>query len=300
MAIADKLLVCPSCGRRYDEPTHFCVDCGARLLDASADSAAGPQPEGKTLPAESGLPQTPRPVVEGEEPRSDNVARDALRAFPPATPARAPRQPAARRSDRPILIGIGLAAALVLVMFGAALYIGGVFDPSSQPAGQATPGPQVLPSSSSTATPSPPTAAPTTGTATAPRTASTPHATAPQPAPSAPGVTGRDANAYNTGPGCSDNPTSPLQGCADSPSVVAGDSQGSCPNGITIDSQTTSCGLAENVRSNYTSDGSVTASSPGGGSSATFSCRTGGQGTTGFTICVGQGDSVSRYVRWHP
>jgi hypothetical protein len=228
------------------------------------------------------------------------VSPYALPAFPPVAPAMAPRQPAARRSDRPILIGIGLAAALVLVLFGAALYIGGVFDPSSRPAGQATPSRQALPPSSPIATPSPPTAAPTTGTGTAPHTAPTPRAAAPQPAPSAPGVTVRDASGYNTGPGCSDNPASPLQGCADSPSVVAGDSEGSCPNGVTIDSQTTSCGMAENVRSNYSSDGSVTASSPGVGTIATFTCRTGGQGTTGFTICVGQGDNPSRYVRWHP
>lgn len=64
MAIADKLLVCPSCRRRYDEPTPFCVDCGTRLLNASAESAA--LPGGETPPAESGLPQTAHPAVEGQ------------------------------------------------------------------------------------------------------------------------------------------------------------------------------------------------------------------------------------------
>ena len=112
-------------------------------------------------------------------------------------------------------------------------------------------------------------------------------------------VTGTDANGYNVGPGCSDDPSSPDPGCSDSPSTPNGDPEGSCPNGITIDSQTTTCGLAENVYSGYTSDGQVTANSPKTGQSYTFTCQTAGAGTTGYTICQAQDGATPLYLRWH-
>lgn len=82
--------------------------------------------------------------------------------------------------------------------------------------------------------------------------------------------------------------------------MPAGDAEGSCPNGITVDSRTTSCGLAENVYAGYTSDGLVTAYSPERGTDYQFECHTGGPGTTGYTICLGAAGTSELYVRWHP
>jgi hypothetical protein len=112
--------------------------------------------------------------------------------------------------------------------------------------------------------------------------------------------TGRDASGFNIGPGCSDNPTSPLPGCADSPNVPAGDPSGTCSNGITIDRHSTSCGLAENVYANYRGDGTVRALSPERDRDYTFTCKTAGPGTTGYTICLGKAGASPLYLRWHP
>lgn len=111
-------------------------------------------------------------------------------------------------------------------------------------------------------------------------------------------ATGIDSKGFNVGRGCSDDPASPLPGCSDSPSVPVGDPAGECPHGLTIDRQTTSCGLAENVYSRYTEDGIVTARSPERGRSYTFACKTAGEGTTGYTICLGSAGSSQLYVRW--
>jgi hypothetical protein len=112
-------------------------------------------------------------------------------------------------------------------------------------------------------------------------------------------VTGHDAQGFNVGANCSDNPSSPLPGCSDSPSTPNGDPEGSCANGITVDRSTTSCGLAQNVFAAYRSDGPVTALSPERGRDYTFTCQTGGPGTTGYTICQGQAGSSPLYLRWH-
>jgi hypothetical protein len=117
-------------------------------------------------------------------------------------------------------------------------------------------------------------------------------------AESGPPPTGTDAHGFNVGSGCSDDPASPRPGCNDSPSAPIGDPLGPCANGITIDRQTTSCGLAENVYSNYTEDGSVTARSPKRSRDYTFTCKTAGRGTTGYTICLGRAGSSTLYLRW--
>lgn len=119
-------------------------------------------------------------------------------------------------------------------------------------------------------------------------------------AESGPPVSGRDARGFNVGPGCSDDPANPLPGCNDSPSVPAGDSSGTCASGITVDRQTTSCGLAENVYSSYTEDGPVTAVDPTSGEDYAFTCKTAGPGTTEETICLGRAGPSPLYVRWHP
>jgi hypothetical protein len=111
------------------------------------------------------------------------------------------------------------------------------------------------------------------------------------------GVTGRDASVYNIGPGCSDNPSSSLPGCRDSPSTPSGADR-SCPNGITVDAQSTTCALGLSVRASYRGDGLVTGYSPERGNSYTFSCYTGGPGTTGYTICIGHAGDSELYARW--
>jgi hypothetical protein len=66
-----------------------------------------------------------------------------------------------------------------------------------------------------------------------------------------------------------------------------------------VDAQTTTCSLAENVYSNYSSDGQVGATSPKTGQTVTVDCQTGGSGTTGYTICEGQDGAATLYLRWH-
>lgn len=132
-----------------------------------------------------------------------------------------------------------------------------------------------------------------------------PQAAVPPPAAAPPNstpgaVSGQDGSGFNTGQGCSDNPNSSLPGCNDSPSIPAGDQAQSCPNGITVDATTTSCGLAENVYANYQTDGPVTALSPETGQVYTFDCFTGGPGTTGYVFCQGQAGNSALYLRWHP
>lgn len=138
-------------------------------------------------------------------------------------------------------------------------------------------------------------------------TAATDSSTIPaaNPAPTVPAdgptsnVAGTDAAGYNTGPGCSDNPSTPLPGCSDSPSVPNGDPPGTCTGGIVVDKTTTSCGLAVNVQQAYTGDGALSADSPERGQNYTFNCSTGGSGTTGDTFCIGQAGASELYVRWH-
>jgi hypothetical protein len=136
------------------------------------------------------------------------------------------------------------------------------------------------------------------------RTASQPRVPAPSPTfAAAPGgfpgvtVTGRDGEGFNTGPGCSDNPSSVQPGCRDSPSAPSG-SEKNCGGGLTVDAQSTSCGLAQSVRSNYHGDGALTAYSPERGANYAFTCSTGGPGTTHLTICIGHAGAAELYVRW--
>ena len=71
------------------------------------------------------------------------------------------------------------------------------------------------------------------------------------------------------------------------------------PNGITVDSKTTTCELAEAVRTAYQSDGSVAATSPNTGETFTFSCQSGGSGTAGDMICQAQDGASTLYVLSH-
>lgn len=164
MAIADKLLVCPSCRKLCHESTRFCPVCGARLVASDEDTVA--RAWNRQNPAD--------PMTEETQPR-------------PARPARiAPRPPEstlpAARSDRRMLLALSFAAVIVLVLLGVGLYVGGVFSAGS---GAGASGDSTSPRQTSIpATPAPTTAAPvapsSTSTAPTPPTASTP-ASAPQP-----------------------------------------------------------------------------------------------------------------------
>ena len=137
-------------------------------------------------------------------------------------------------------------------------------------------------------------------TATHSHTAPTPIESAPSTGPfPSDGVTGVDQSGFNFGPGCSDDPASTRPGCSDSPDVAAGDPHGGCAGGITVDSQTTSCALAESVKANYSGDGLVTAFSPERSRRYQFNCQTAGPGTTRYTICLGQASGTRLYLRWH-
>lgn len=113
-------------------------------------------------------------------------------------------------------------------------------------------------------------------------------------------VNGQDGGGFNVGQGCSDNPHSSLLGCNDSPSMPVGDSARTCAGGITIDAQTTTCGLAQAVLANYQTDGPVSVLNPDTGQNERLSCLTGGSGTTGYVFCQGEAASGALYLRWHP
>jgi len=62
-----------------------------------------------------------------------------------------------------------------------------------------------------------------------------------------------------------------------------------------VDRQTTSCGLAQNIQTAYTSDGPVTAISPERGRDYMFNCQS---GVTGFVVCTGQAGNATLYTWW--
>ena len=201
MAITETLIVCPSCGRRYDEPTHFCVDCGTRLPDSGDANPPETEPEnGSDTASTKPLWSVKAPDANWSPPAMPPPPTPVGNWSPPAMPPRPttetaqtpPPSSAGKRSDRPILIGIALAATLVLVVLGVALYVGGVFGST----GSASPATSNAPASS---VPTPSVAAPTPTPApvpTVPRATPSPSPAVP-PVVRAPGVTGRDASGFN-------------------------------------------------------------------------------------------------------
>jgi hypothetical protein len=201
-----------------------------------------------------------------------------------------------------VLAGLVLLAVIAVVGSVTAIYF--AVSHGSGSTASVLPAPTIVSSSPAPSASAPaPTRSASAPAPTRPSSAPAPTATPSLPTNAAPasflgaGVTGRDASGYNTGPSCSDNPSSSLPGCRDSPSTPNGVDR-SCPSGITVDAQSTTCGLATSVRANYRGDGLVTGYSPERGSSYTFSCYTGGPGTTGYTICIGHAGSSELYVRW--
>lgn len=307
---------CGQCGTAVEPSQSFCRECGAETPATPNARPAAPQIRqvgqnevGRTcpycrFPLKSGGPAATCPTCRAthhEDCWRDNggcaVAgcvsgprASPLQARPPVAPAGGPATgqlpPLTNRTATPIILegnagagptGPGFppqpppalpgarprssvwTALLIAVLAVAAVGIGTVFlssHGSTNPTSTAT---------SSFSTP-PPTSTPTQPRPTGPA----------RPAPRSTGVTGRDDAGFNQGPSCSDNPGSSLPGCGDSPSPTPGDPEGSCSHGIIIDRQTTSCGLAESVYSNYQSDGSVAGFSPERGRSYTFTCQTGG------------------------
>jgi zinc-ribbon domain len=300
---------CAKCGVPRIDGAKFCKKCGAPLesdapggqtqqpheaggqlhgdhAEDTASTPAGAFHDGAGVPYQPGAPQPPPQYA----------------AMHPAAiaPAQPPVPGDGGQSNRLlftlfVVFGLIAVVALVTVVFLLASHNSGqtaklVAQPTVVV--PSTPGvpPQTGGSTPKTSTP----------TLSQPRTV-TPTPT-PAPAHAPPGfpgapVTGRDGEGFNTGPGCSDNPASQQPGCSDSPSAPSG-SDSSCGGGLTVDSQSTSCGLAQNVRSSYHGDGAVTAYSPERGASYTFTCSTGGSGTTHMTICIGRAGSAELYVRW--
>jgi hypothetical protein len=148
MATTSTLVKCASCGRRSDQRTRFCVDCGTPL--AQPYPSAGP-----TVPHFEDV-ATKTPTLWAD--RSANAppaARAAERRVPPIEPPPVAPPPPAGRPDRPILIGIGVAALLVLVVLAAALYVGGVFGSTSSSGTTTILSSQNPPSTPATTTPNP-------------------------------------------------------------------------------------------------------------------------------------------------
>jgi hypothetical protein len=116
---------CPRCGQTYeDEDTvQFCPHCGAQR------------------------PRTEQPLAEAPPP-----TLEAQIARPPSTDV-------GRERDRGLLVGLGIAACLVLIAIGVGLYVGGVFNSTgSQPAAPSGhPAPGISPPSGGSVTPTTPT-----------------------------------------------------------------------------------------------------------------------------------------------
>ena len=201
MAITETLVICPSCGRRHDEPTHFCVDCGTRLPDSGDANQPETEPEnGSDKASTKPLRRSKHRMPTGRPPPCHRPRRLSATGRPLTMPPRPTTEPAqtpppssaGKRSGRPILIGIALPATLVLVVLGVALYVGGVFGST----GSASPATSNSPASSA---PTPSVAART------PTPAPVPTAPSAKPSPSpavppvvrAPGVTRRDARGFN-------------------------------------------------------------------------------------------------------
>lgn len=317
---------CPWCGAVCVPGSAFCTSCGGALAPGVGHAApqpalhrpATPDMAGRTCPycrfpmkegaaivecgachaihhedcfsdnqgcAVTGCPGGPATVTSSTTPFSTAPTGPVSGSNFAARPAAIPPPPPQPVRPRSIPVG-AIAVVLVLLLGGgaAALLITSSNSPASPPTPATTP-PEPT-TTASLPTPTTSTNPVTTGTTTA-------------AVPPAPNPTGQDAAGYNTGPGCSDDPSSSLPGCSDSPSTPSGDPEGSCPNGITVDAQTTTCGLAENVHNNYTSDGQVTARSPKTGQNYTFACQTGPSGTTGYTICQAEDNGSTLYLRWH-
>ncbi len=303
--MADQQLYCTGCGEAL-RGSRFCTHCGAAAISPS------------TLPAGSGgyAHDQAGPVVNvararTETPGATDIAtpRHSLPKAAPAAVKSAPASPAPASvppgtSDRSMLIGLGIGACVLVIALAVALYVGGVFSgtggssPTSTSAGRSAASVSGSPvhAPASPAPPSQGTTAPDQTTPNGVARVKPVAGTAPATL-TGPSVTGQDQSGYNTGSGCSDDPSSSLPGCNDSPTTPNQDSEGPCPNGITIDSVTTSCSLAERVRSAYSADGQVAATAAG--RLYHFLCQTGGSGTTGYTFCESDTDSGTLYLRWH-
>jgi hypothetical protein len=296
-----EIAVCSRC--RAAHHAECWTDNGACAIAGCAQSPSGPAEQRATsspaATASNGpINQTPPPRYQ----------RDALHPGPTGPLAPQAPRPASRSLDRGLVVAVlavivaagAVAAALVVTLNNhanrprlASASAHGVTQPrpSSAKTGSA-PG-----TGGTAAVHNKTTGSGTTGNGAG--SASTSQSTANSGAlPEYPSPTGQDTNGYNIGPGCSDNPNSPLPGCSDSPSIPAGDPSGSCPNDITLDALTTTCGLAENLRANYRLDGTVTAVSPETGQTFAFTCLTGGAGTTGYTICEAEDGARLLYARW--
>ncbi len=315
-------LVCPHCGNPVQVGQTYCGGCGealpAAILSAggSEEARAGPEIVGRVCPRcgiaiGAGAPAAPCGAC-GTPHHLECFAHGgcAVVGCPanPLTPAQAqgappvayaayPGPPAPSTPTSPWLIAAAVVAGLVTVaLIIVVVLLAGGSKSTTTYQSAATPIKPISPiSANSGGTPGGAGSGGNAGTLVPPSKPNT--FQAPPPLNGA-RVTGTDAHGYNVGAGCSDNPNSPQPGCADSPSTPSGDPTGACSGGITIDRQTTSCGLAENVKAAYRSDGIVVAVSPERGRSYTFTCQTGGSGTTHMTICHGQAGNAILYLAW--
>jgi hypothetical protein len=257
---------CESCGAEMGAGARYCRHCGTASAGGETDAHA-------------------------EAARAKSEPSVAPAAY--ATPAHSGPPPASKNQGW--LIGGVAVAVLASVGIGVGIFLVVSRGSGEPPKLLAVPAPPAVVAPHLTDTASPHVNPPPAHATPTPRSPSARTAL-----PGAPAVNGRDSSGFNYGPGCSDNPSSSLPGCSDSPSIPNGDTEGSCPNGITVDQQTTSCGLAENVYVNYKTDGLVTARSPERGQDYTFTCTTAGAGTTGYRVCLGQAGDSPLYLRWHP
>ncbi len=159
---------CKSCGGSYEDEDGglFCPHCGAEH-SALAQSPPPPTIAPSQLPTPDYRPPAPPSGL----------------PVPPSGPPAPPSGARRPNRDRPWLIGLGVAALLILAGIGAGLYFGGVFN-SSASSQSATPASSATPAPGSPSTGVPQT--PTTSTPAAGSTSSGPATTTPSPGGSTP------------------------------------------------------------------------------------------------------------------
>ncbi len=140
---------CETCGSYEDEDGgRFCPHCGAERSAPTRQLEAPPEPVGQ-----AGSVEQANSAPLAQPPAAPTLAQGHLPP-PGYRPAAAPAGSSRPNRDRAWLIGLGVAALLVLAAIGAGLYIGGVFS-SSGGSQTAIPASKITPAASAPSTAAP-------------------------------------------------------------------------------------------------------------------------------------------------
>lgn len=183
------LTACPGCGQQHDDPPRFCGSCGTGLtVDRGVESAEPSLVVAASDPATAALRDdsaATKPLVHARLWSDGEPLPEQQPATRPMTPVTGPTRrvtvppPPPKRSDRGTMIALTGVACLILIVLGAALYVGGVFNdsgggsaPNTSPVSQSA-APSATPGSNTSSAPAA-TSPPTTSTAASPPAAPSP------------------------------------------------------------------------------------------------------------------------------